>query len=98
MRILYAAFVVLSACSNASPASIDMSGDKARDAINIASDYATSHYGAPRCSDPNSNWKYSLRQAGDTLIADIGPRQASPTPIHITMRVSDLKIIAASKT
>lgn len=44
-----------------------------------------------------ANWKYSIRQDGDMLIADIGPKGAAPPPIKIVMRAADLKIMKAVK-
>lgn len=88
--------LALASCSEAPETNVGY--EKARLAINTANHYATIHYGAPSCRDPNSNWTYHLRRSGDALIAEMGPKLKSPSPIRITMRMSDLKITQASNT
>jgi hypothetical protein len=89
--------VALAACSCTKQEKFDPVGPKAQKAVTIASNYAISHFGAPSCRDVHSNWKYSLRQDGDMLIADIGPKGAARPPIKIVMRAADLKIMNAVK-
>lgn len=89
--------LALAACSYTKPDTFDLSGAEAQKAVTIASDYAVSHFGAPACRDMDANWKYILRQDGDMLVADIGPKSASNPSIQIVMRASDLKIVKAHK-
>jgi len=90
-------WLAIAACSYTQPDTFDLSGTKAQRAVTIASDYAVEHFGAPACRDTDANWRYVLRQDGDMLIADIGPRNASNPSIQIVMRVRDLKVIKAVK-
>jgi hypothetical protein len=94
-KLLLTISVALAACSHAKHEKIDLGGAKAQQAITVASNYAVSHFGAPSCRDTNTNWKYSLRQDGGSLIADIGPKAGSTSRIHIVMKASDLKILKA---
>ncbi|MDR6125941.1 hypothetical protein QE361_003642 [Sphingomonas sp. SORGH_AS802] len=90
-------WLVVAACSYTKPDTFDLSGAKAQRAVTIASDYAVDHFGAPACRDTDANWRYILRQDGDMLIADIGPKNAPNPAIQIVMRATDLEIIKAVK-
>lgn len=96
-RLLLTVFLALTACSHPKRENGELSALKAQQAITVASNYAVSHFGAPSCSDMDSNWKYLVRQNGDTLVATIGPKDASTLPIKIVMRASDLRIVNARK-
>jgi hypothetical protein len=97
-KLLLTLSVDLASCSCAKQEKFDPVGLKAQKAVMIAANYATSHFGAPSCRDMNSNWKYSLRQDGNMLVADIGPKGTSRSPIQIVMRAADLKIVKAVRT
>jgi hypothetical protein len=90
--------LTLAACSQPRQEKLEIAGPKAHQAITIAANYASAHFGAPSCTDMNSNWKFSLRQDGDMLVADIGPKVAARAPIQIVMRAADLKIVKALRT
>lgn len=95
--LIIVATLLLTGCSPKPHQTLTPSDKKFRDAIAIAQIQVAKYAKVPNCRSGGPQWRYSIREEGDFIIATLGPTNPKEPHFTVKMRENDLAVVGTKR-